>query len=315
MSHISQRRHLTINAIQSVLLIGAMCLLLSACAYVLFGIDGALLALMVTLFICVSTPSVSSGLIMRMYRARELDRYSFPLGCAMVQVLSERAELEYLPRLYYIPSHTINAFTVGNRHNAAIAITDGLLRLLDRRELAGVLAHEISHIVHRDLWIMNMADVLSRMTAIISNIGLLLLLLYLPLMLFTGVTVSWVLIGILVLAPIAVSYLQLALSRAREFDADLAAAHLTGDPAGLASALQRLEYNQGRFWQELLLPGRRIPEPSALRTHPPTEQRIERLLALYDKEPQVFHFEHDGQSHVRPVKPKKPKWHWHGLWY
>ncbi len=311
----SYNRHNIINALQSILLIGIMCLMLSMCAYLLFGESGFFFALVMTLTTLLLTPNASSGLIMRMYRATELDDYNFPQGCALVRELSARAGLEQIPKLYYVPSHTTNAFTVGSRDSAAIAVTDGLLRLLDTRELAGVLAHEISHIEHRDLWIMNLADIISRLVSLLSSVAMLLLMVNLPLMLVSDITVPWLLIAILLAAPMMVSLLQLALSRIREFDADLAAANLTGDPAGLASALNKLEYNQGRFWQELLLPGRRIPEPSALRTHPPTEQRISRLMALYDKPQQPFGFDNMGHERVSAKQLKKPKYHWHGLWF
>jgi len=161
-----------------------------------------------------------------------------------------------------------------------IAISDGMLRSLDLRELAGVLAHEISHIRNRDLWLMSLADLIGRLTRLMTLLGLALLVVGLPLWLGAAAQLPWALLLLLLFAPQLTMLLQLALSRAREFDADLDAAGLTGDPAGLASALLKLERRQRGVWEQILMPGRRLPEPSLLRSHPPTAQRVARLEAL-----------------------------------
>ncbi|WP_227272060.1 M48 family metalloprotease [Roseobacter weihaiensis] len=93
----------------------------------------------------------------------------------------------------------------------------------------------------------------------------------------------WIVPILLVVSPTIMALLRLALSRTREYDADRGGAELTGDPAGLASALLKLERRTGRFWEEMILPGRRIPDPSLLRTHPPTEERVRRLQELTGK--------------------------------
>jgi heat shock protein HtpX len=126
---------------------------------------------------------------------------------------------------------------------------------------------------------MQLADSISRLTSMMSYAGVLLVILALPMVLL-GAPFPLLPALLLVLAPLFASLLQLALSRARELDADLDAAGLTGDPQGLASALRRIERYQGRLWEQLVLPGRRIPDPSILRTHPTTEERVSRLLAL-----------------------------------
>jgi heat shock protein HtpX len=102
----------------------------------------------------------------------------------------------------------------------------------------------------------------------------------LPMWLGGAGRLPWLLVPLLMFAPQLTMLLQLALSRSREFDADLDAAGLTGDPAGLASALAKLERHQRGLWERILLPGRQLPEPSLLRSHPPTEERIARLAAL-----------------------------------
>jgi heat shock protein HtpX len=111
-------------------------------------------------------------------------------------------------------------------------------------------------------------------------LGTVLLILGLPLWLSGAARLPLLLIPLLLFAPQITVLLQLALSRAREFDADLDAAGLTQDPDGLASALLKLERYQRGVWEQILWPGRRLPEPSMLRTHPPTEQRVERLRRL-----------------------------------
>jgi heat shock protein HtpX len=113
-----------------------------------------------------------------------------------------------------------------------------------------------------------------------SWVGQLILLLNLPLILAGAAHVPWQVPLVLILSPTIMALLQLALSRTREYDADRGGAELTGDPDGLASALLKLERRVGRVWEEMFLPGRRIPEPSLLRTHPPTDARVRRLRAL-----------------------------------
>jgi heat shock protein HtpX len=227
-------------------------------------------------------PAVPKRMILRAYGARPLSRAEFPAGAAMIDALARRAELPGTPALWYVPSRLPNAFALGTPGESAICVSDGLLRLLDGRELAGVLAHEVSHIAHRDLWIMGLADMMARAVSVVSWIGQIVLLLNLPLFLMGAATVPWHVPLILIFAPVVMALLQLALSRSREYDADLGAARLTGDPDGLASALLKLERRAGRVWEEILLPGRRSPEPSLLRTHPPTAARVERLRAVSD---------------------------------
>ena len=177
---------------------------------------------------------------------------------------------------------TANAFAAGTPQKAVIAVTEGLLRRLSLRELTGVLGHELSHIVNNDLPVMGLADVMTRFSQALSYLAVFLAVFHLPGLLLGDSDVSLSALLLLYLAPTLGSLLQLSLARAREFDADLCGASLTGDPAGLASALQGTERLQGTLWEDMMLPvpGRRIPVPSVLRTHPPTEARIQRLRVL-----------------------------------
>ncbi|MEM8627913.1 MAG: zinc metalloprotease HtpX, partial [Pseudomonadota bacterium] len=178
------------------------------------------------------------------------------------------------------PSMTLNAFATGHQHAPAVAVTESLLRKLSLRELAGVLAHEVAHIRNDDLHILGLADIMSRVTQLMSYAAIALLLWHLPAALAGTGPVPWMAIILLYLAPTFTSLLQLGLSRTREYDADLEGALLTGDPDGLAMALNKLERYHGKMWEDLVLTGRRVPQPSMLRTHPETKDRIARLRNL-----------------------------------
>ena len=154
------------------------------------------------------------------------------------------------------------------------------MRKLNARELRGVLAHEVAHINHNDIWVMALADVMSRITNLMAITGMFLVVAYLPLFVLTRETVPWLLLLVLILSPNLSALLQLALSRAREYNADIEAVNLTDDARGLASALAKIEYFQGGWVERILFPGRKLPDPSLLRTHPRTEERIQRLMSL-----------------------------------
>lgn len=275
-----RRRHKIRNLVHSILLLGGIIVLLALCGWVLFGPDGLIgMALGAALALAFS-PQISPQLVLRMYRARQIGPRDLPEVLHVLAVLAERAGLGRVPRLYYVPSTMLNAFAVGGRDDAVIAVTDGMLRALSLREFAGVLAHEISHIRNRDLWLMGIADLAGRLTRLMALFGVALVIVSLPLWLSGAGGVPILLIPLLLFAPQITTLLQLALSRAREFDADLDAAGLTGDPGGLASALAKLERYQRSAWEQIFMPGYRLPEPSVLRTHPPTEERIARLKSL-----------------------------------
>jgi heat shock protein HtpX len=278
-----RRRHKLRNLLQSAVLLGGMVALLTVCGWLLFGPDGVLGMALGAALALIFGPRISPHMVLRLYGARELAPDQLPAVFAVLARLTKRAGLKRTPRLCHIPSAMLNAFSVGGRQDAVIALTDGMLRSLDLRELAGVLAHEISHIRNHDLWLMGLADLTGRLTRVMTLLGLGLLVIGLPLWLGGGARPPALLILLLLFAPQLTVLLQLALSRAREFDADLDAAGLTGDPAGLISALAKLERYQQSLWEQILMPGYRLPEPSLLRSHPSTEERIARLKALYGR--------------------------------
>lgn len=309
------RWHTIINRLQALLLIVAMFGLLALLGWLIWGGDSIIWLLLFGALLVMFNPAISPQLIMRLYRAEQLIPAQAPVLFRIINELSRRAELPNTPNLYYLPSSMVNAFAVGNRRQAAIGLTDGLLNVLDTREVIAILAHEISHIQHNDLWLMGMADLFSRVTSLLSLFGQLLLLVNLPLILLSGVGINWLAILILILAPALSSLAQLGLSRVREFNADLSAVRLSGDPEGLAMALSKVE-RQVSLVERILLPGRRTPNPSILRTHPPTEARIRRLLDLqWDFQKDLFHGrEMEYRPFTEPIK-RPPVWHITGLWH
>ena len=310
------RSHKRRNLLHSVALVAALAGLLCLTSWLIWGFDIALGVLGGVILAVAFQPTIPPSAIMSLYGARPHDPRAVPELGRIIGLLAQRADLPVAPDLYYLPSTTLNAFAVGSRNKAVVCMTDGLLRRLDLRELAGVLAHEISHIRNNDLRIMGLADLLTRFTTVMSYVGIFLLVLNLPLILTGSAHVPWLAVLLLIFAPTLGSLLQLGLSRAREYDADLDAAGLTGDPVGLARALEKLERYQGRFWEELIMPGRRIPEPSLVRTHPPTEDRIRRLLELTPAEQLPGLAAHPTNNPQRLSRgPRAPRYHWSGIWY
>lgn len=313
-------QHALINRLQSLLLLIAMGGFLALVGWLLWGMDGVIWLLLLAAVLLLLSPMATPQLIMRMYRAVRLHPRQTPALFSALTELARRADLPAVPALYYVPSRMVNAFAVGTRNHAAIAVTDGLLRTLDIREAVSVLAHEVSHIKSNDLRVMGIADLFSRLTSILSLFGQIFLLLNLPLILLTDLSINWFAILILVFAPSLSALAQLGLSRTREYDADLNAAHLTGDPEGLARALVKIERQQGYFLERIFMPGRRIPEPSLLRTHPPTGERVRRLMQLKlpawstqdQLQPQIqFLLEPNFSDPIRRL----PRWHVNGLWH
>jgi heat shock protein HtpX len=306
------------NIFHSVVLVGGIAGLTALCAFLLFGGQGVVWTFISVGLVLLVGPRVAPEAIMRMYNARRLSPDSGSAIPRIVAALARRAELGTVPKVYIIPSEMMNAFATGRREDASIGLTTGLVNRLTTRELAGVLAHEMSHIRNGDLWIMGVADVLSRLTLFMSYFAVFLVAVNLPLVLMGEQTIPWSAVLLLYFAPTISAVLQLGLSRTREYDADLEGARLSGDPDGLAAALMKLERIQGQFWENIFMPGRKNPAPSFLRSHPKTEDRVARLREL------------DGRTldplplPATPVEQlagfggflRRPRYHWvSGLWY
>jgi heat shock protein HtpX len=315
-----RREHKANNALHSALLVGGLGLLTAFSAWLLWDWTGVLIALAWIGALYAFAPRLPPELIMRMYRASRLDPRNGGQIAHIVDVLARRAQLPATPAIYVIPSMTLNAFATGTPAKAVIGVTEGLLRRLSLHELAGVLAHELSHVRNNDLAVMGLADVMTRFTQALSYLALFLAIINLPSMLLGDSDISLTALLLLYLAPTAGSLLQLGLSRTREYDADLEGARLTGDPKALASALAKLEQYQGRFWEDLMfpVPGRRIPQPSLLRSHPPTEQRIARLLALEEAQlPPPIEVVEEPMVSMVGFSPGslRPRYRFPGVWF
>lgn len=305
-------RHRWLNRLQTALLVLTLPGIAAVAGSLLLGDGGLWLALAAAGFTLLLEPAAASGLTLRLYGARPLYPDEAPDLWAVLRELAARAGLPAVPVPHYVPSGVVNAFATGSKHHAAIALTDGLLRSLTPRELTGVLGHEIAHIANEDLRVMGLADSISRLTHLLALLGQLAIVLSLPALLLGVAVVNWPALLLLAVAPQLALLAQLGLSRVREFDADRLAAELTGDPHGLASALAKIE-RVSRSWRAWLLPGWGNPEPSWLRTHPATAERIERLLELAPP-PAMPPFPSARFVPEVTVSPRPPRWRTGGLW-
>lgn len=264
------------------MLIGMMALA-ALVGLLLGGRDGAILAPLVAGGTALAAPFYTPWLTLRLFGALAVPEGAAPELTRVLHSLAGRAELPTAPKLYYIPSATPNALSVGSRRASAVAVTDGLLRRLSGPELVAVLAHEVSHIRHGDLIVMAIADALARLTTMLSLIGLFLVTLatleYGPALILPA--------ALLILAPTVISILQAALSRSRELDADLGAVELTGDPLAMIRALERIDCPHRRLWEQLLGLPPRDGNPSILRSHPDTDERVARLRELLEQSRRV----------------------------
>ncbi len=225
------------NLLKTAVLMAAITALFVALGALLGGRQGMMLALMFALVGNAFSYWFSDSLVLRMYHAREVDARSAPQYYALVQQLAQRAGMP-MPRVYLIDEDAPNAFATGrNPEHAAVAATTGLLRVLDASQLRGVMAHELSHVRHRDILISTIGATMAGAISALANFALF----------FggrdeNGRAVNPIAgIALALLAPLAAGLIQMAISRAREFEADRGAAELTGDPLALAGALRRIE--------------------------------------------------------------------------
>ncbi|MCI4428297.1 MAG: zinc metalloprotease HtpX [Burkholderiales bacterium] len=276
------------NLMKTAILMAAITALFMAIGSVLGGQQGMALALVIALGMNFFSYWFSDKLVLKMYNAQEVDQTSAPQFYAMVRDLAQRAQLP-MPRVYLIQEDAPNAFATGrNPEHAAVAATTGILQVLSERELRGVMAHELAHVKHRDILISTVSATMAGAISMLANFA----------MFFGGRDSEGrpanPIAGILVmlLAPLAASLIQMAISRAREFEADRGGAEISGDPQALASALQKIQhYAQGIPMQA----AQRHPETAQMMimnplsggglrglfsTHPATQERVERLLAL-----------------------------------
>jgi len=306
------------NFIQLIVLFLFMGVVLSILGYVLAGINGIFWAGFLGALILAISPNISPTFILSLYGGKLLSSSEVPVLYQMIQELAVLAKLPTYPVIFYLPSQTLNAFSVGNPENAAIGMSDGLLHSLTLREIKCVMAHEISHIQHNDVRLINYANLFSHIASTLSFTGFFLILLNLPLYFMGMVTISWLALGILILAPNLMTFLQLLISRMREYDADLQASLLTEDPEGLAMALVKLERYESSNFDNPFYVNYRPSIPSCIKTHPETKERIQRLLKLKKTVNQSLNLPNDLSFnmplHYKKML-KKPSWHLNGLWY
>jgi heat shock protein HtpX len=280
------------NSLKTVVLLGSLAGLMVGLGALLGGRGGAIMGLIFAAVMNLGAYWYSDKVALRMSRARPLSRGEAPELYAMVASLADRANLP-MPRLYLIPSEQPNAFATGrNPSHAAVAVTEGILRMLSPQELQGVIAHELAHVRNRDILIASVAATIAGAISFAAQMAQ-------WSMLFGGGSddddnpggVLGLVVGMIV-GPIAAVILQMAISRSREFHADATGAQVAGNPQGLASALRKLErgaqqipmrVNPSAAPMFIVNPLRGNFARGAARffsTHPPTEERIRRLEAL-----------------------------------
>ena len=260
------------------------------------GTTGMVIALVFALVMNAGAYWYSDRMVLRMYKAEPVDKASAPQLVGLVEELAGRAGLP-MPAVYMVQDPSPNAFATGrNPDHAAVAVTSGLLDLLDEREVRGVLAHELAHVKNRDILISTIAATVAGAISALANMA--------QFMLLFGAAPGGDdeegggplgivgIILVMILAPIAASLIQMAISRAREYGADKGGAEIGGDPEALARALEKLAAGASRTpmasaethpttAQMMIvnpLSGQDLMQLFA--THPPMEERIRRLRAL-----------------------------------
>jgi heat shock protein HtpX len=312
--------HAASNILQAGLLLAAFSALVGLACWPVVGLPGAAaIAVVAALAILLLALQVPPRMAMWLYGARRHEPGSLKQEDALVAELAQRAALTRIPALYVIPSTMLSAFSFGSTQRSAIALTETLLRRLTMREIAGVLAHEISHMCLGDLVVFGIADIVTRCAQALYYVGAALAALNLWRLITGDDLVSWLTVAILLLAPALMNLLQLNLSRKREFAADRAAALITGDPMGLASAITRLETPAGRLLDDLTppVPARRVPLPSLLRFPGPAEPRIARLRALEPPPMPPLTIDEGPRISLVGVGPiqMRPRYRWPGIWF
>ena len=266
------------NGFKTLILLSALTALLMALGFTFGGSKGAVIAFVIAFGMNIFSYWNSDKIVLRMHNAQEVDAKSAPEFYTMVADLARRAELP-MPRVYVIDSPHPNAFATGrNPENAAVAATTGLLNMLTRDEIAGVMAHELGHVKNRDTLIMTMVATVAGAISMLANFGLF----------FRGNDQrgnALATILAVIVAPIAAMIVQMAISRTREYGADRTGAEISGNPMALASALAKISQGAAAIPNPV---AERLPSTAQLyivptrmsemfSTHPATEKRIAAL--------------------------------------
>jgi heat shock protein HtpX len=276
------------NAFKTAFLLTALTLLLMFIGRAFGGQNGMFIALAIAVVMNFVSYFYSDKIALSMYRAQPVTREELPRAYAAVERLTQKIGIP-MPKMYVIPSESPNAFATGrNPSHASVAVTHGILGLLNDEELEGVLAHELGHVNNRDILISSVAATLAGAITMVASMGR-------WAMLFGGFGGGgrdrrdgggFAALLTLIVAPIAATLIQFAVSRSREYQADATGAHFTGNPYALASALQKLDASSRRIPMQaspstahlfIIQPFLGMNLGSLFSTHPPIAKRIERL--------------------------------------
>ena len=272
------------NTLRTVFLMTLLTLVLVAAGAALGGQNGALFALVMAAVMNLGSYWFSDKIVIKMYRGVEVA--DGPLF-EVVEEICRRNDLP-MPKVYILPQPTPNAFATGrNPKHAVVAATEGILQILTREELMGVMAHEMSHVMHRDILIGSIAATLAGAISYLSHMAQ-------WSMLFGGRdddnSNPIAMILVMILAPLAAMLVQMAVSRSREYEADKGGAKLSGNPLYLASALRKLEaansrqpmhrVNEATAHMFIVSPLRGAGLKALFSTHPPVEERVRRLESM-----------------------------------
>jgi heat shock protein HtpX len=274
------------NGLKTALLLGLLSGLLLVIGQLIGGSNGMLIGFIIAVAMNFGSYWFSDKVVLRMYRAQEVGPGHRLFG--IVERLSRQAMLP-MPRVYVIPAASPNAFATGrNPEHAAVAATDGILQILSDNELEGVIAHELAHVKHRDILISSVAATIAAAIMLIANS-------LRWAMMFGGYggrdgrrdSNPIALLATIILAPIAAGFIQMAISRSREYAADAGGAQIAGNPYGLADALRKidavtkrvpLDANPATAHLFIVKPFTTAGLASLFSSHPPTEDRIRALL-------------------------------------
>jgi heat shock protein HtpX len=276
------------NMLRTTLLLAALTALIVGIGQMLGGSQGAMGALVLAAVMNFGSYWFSDRIVIKMYGGQEIREQDDPELYGIVKGLAQRNQMP-MPRLFLIPSESPNAFATGrNPEHAAVAVTAGIRRLLTRRELEGVLAHELAHVTNRDILISSIAATLAGAIMMLARMAQ-------YAMIFGGGRRderdndgggALGLLATMILAPLAASLIQMAISRSREFQADDSGARLVRDPEALASALQKIAGGSAQVPLDaspqtahmfIINPLHASMLRNLFSTHPPLEQRLERL--------------------------------------
>jgi heat shock protein HtpX len=275
------------NTFKTAFLLTALTLLLMMIGRAFGGQNGMVIALAIAVVTNFIAYFFSDKIALATYRAQPVTREQLPRVYAVVERLTQKIGIP-MPRIYVIPTDSPNAFATGrNPQHASVAVTHGILNLLNDEELEGVLAHELGHVNNRDILISSIAATLAGAVTMLANMGK-------WAMIFGGFGGrderdrggGLAALFMLIVAPIAAMLIQLAVSRSREYQADASGAHYTGNPYALASALRKLDAYSRRIPMVaspstahlfIIQPLLGVNVGSLFSTHPPIAKRIERL--------------------------------------